>query len=91
LEFKRVDQGTSYSIGCHKKGTNVKHGVARVVSKWGTVNEGMYQDDLLNGYARAIYGDGNHYEGMFKNGKKDGFGRKVQIDGEIIEGFWKAD
>ena len=92
IEFKRVDQqGTSYAIGCHRKDTKIKHGVARVVSKWGTVNEGMYRNDLLNGFARVIYGDGNIYEGMFKNGKKDGFGRTIKPDGNIVEGFWKAD
>lgn len=52
LEFKRVDYFDGYEIGQFKKGTKVRHGIARFVDINGDIGEGLYQNDKRNGFSR---------------------------------------
>ena len=66
-----------------------KHGVGKLISKTGTIYEGIWKDNQIEGICKIRYNNGDIYEGQFSYGKENGVGVKFIISsGERYEGQW---
>ena len=84
FEFKQVinEKGSKW-LGQFRKGTDISHGINRMVFSDNEILEAQYKEDQISGYGRKFYANGAIYIGHFKESAKNGKGKLINPDGSI--------
>ena len=90
FEFKQVinEKGSKW-LGQFRKGTDISHGINRMVFSDNEILEAQYKEDQISGYGRKFYANGAIYIGHFKESAKNGKGKLINPDGSIQLGTWE--
>ena len=72
LKERIYDPDCGICYGQFLKGTKIKHGIVRKISKLGYIYEEQWLNNERHGYSRTIWDDGEYSEGYWKFGKEEG-------------------
>lgn len=84
-----INEKGSKWLGQFRKGTDISHGINRMVFSDNEILEAQYKEDQISGYGRKFYANGAIYIGHFKESAKNGKGKLINPDGSIQLGTWE--